>query len=39
MEKLPSGNIFKCDENGCIVEVVVECLREVGDRRPGALLK
>lgn len=39
MEKLPSGNIFRCSENWCMIELVFEWLREVGDRRPGASLK
>jgi hypothetical protein len=34
-EKIPSGNIFKCNENGCMIELVVEWLREAGDRRRG----
>jgi hypothetical protein len=38
-EKLPNGNIFRCNYNGCMIELVFEWLREVGDRRPGASLK
>ena len=38
-EKLSSGNIFRCNENGCMIELVFEWLREVGDRQRGASLK
>ena len=38
-EKLPSGNIFRCNENGCMIELVFEWLREVGGKRPDASLK
>ena len=37
-EKL-SGSIFRSNENGCMIELMFEWLREVGDRRPGAFLK
>jgi hypothetical protein len=39
-EKLPTGIIFKCNEKGQMTEeLMVEWLREVWHRRPGALLK
>jgi hypothetical protein len=39
-EKLPTGVTFKCNEKGWMMEeLVVEWLKEVWRRRPGALLK
>jgi hypothetical protein len=39
-EKLPTGIIFKCNEKGWMIEeLMVEWLKEVWLRRPGALLK
>jgi hypothetical protein len=38
-EKLPTGNIFNCNEKGWVMEeLMVEWLKEVWHRRPGALL-
>jgi hypothetical protein len=39
-EKLPTGIIFKCNEKGWMTEeLMVEWLKEVWHRRPGAFLK
>jgi hypothetical protein len=39
-EKLPTGIIFKCNKKGWMMEeLMVEWLKEVWHRRPGALLK